>query len=130
MRSETELVTKYAEIKAKLDKLNEEKDEIRREIAEILHHENVNSKVMVDEYGTEWEPKYQKSSRKQVNYSLLLEEVGREKYDEIVNETTSTSLVIRKAPKKKKTKEEDITKSSPKEEEQDITKNIPKGSIE
>jgi len=128
--SESELVTRYAEIKAKLDRLTEEKDEIRKKIAEVLHYENVNSKIMVDEYGTEWEPKYQTSSRKQIDYNLLLAEVGQEKYNEIVKETSSTALVIRKAPKKKKTKEEDITRSSPKKVEQDITKNIPKGSIE
>jgi len=128
MKNEQELVTRHAEIKAKIDKLNEEKNEIRDELAEILHTDGVNDKIIEDEYGVEWKVAYQKSSRKTVDYSVLLEEVGSETYDDIVSSQEITSFVIKKAPKKKKSS--GLTKKAPKKTEKDTSKTPPKGKIE
>lgn len=127
--NETELITKHAEIKSKLDKLEKEKTEVREQIAQLLHDEGVNEKTIMDDYGTEWNPKYQNTTRKSTDYDLLLHYVGSEKYDEIVKGKTTTSLVIKKAPKKKK-KEKTVTSEAPNEIKEDITKTIPKGKIE
>jgi len=128
MKTEQELVTKHAEIKAKIDKLTEEKNEVRGKLAEILHYEGVNDKIIEDDYGVEWQVAYQISSRKKVNYSLLLEEVGSNIYDEIVTSNETTSFVVKKAPKKKKPT--NLTKKAPKKVERDTSKTPPKGKIE
>src|SRR6056297_3199375 len=108
---EIKLMTKYSEIKSKIDKLKKEQDDIREQIGYLLHQNNINEMIIMDEYGVEWKPQYQISKRKKVDYDLLLFEVGAEKYNDIVSENKITSLIIRKAPKKKKT---EITAKAPK----------------
>lgn len=128
MTNEHELVSRYSEVKQKIDKLNEERTEIRNELASILHSEDVNEKIIEDDYGTNWKVAYQKSSRRKVDYSLLLTELGEDKYDEIVESNEVVSFVVRKAPKTKVKK--DITDVPPKEiSKKSNGSQLPKGII-
>jgi len=126
MNTEQALLTKYTENKAKLDKLNDEKNEIRDRLAEILHVKGVNELIVEDDYGNKWKIGYQQANKKKVDYARLLEEGGQDFYNEIVEMNEITSFIIRKAPKKKK---DTLTAKAPKEIEKDATKTLPKGKI-
>jgi len=128
MKNEIELITRYAEIKNDIDNLNKEKNEIRDILAQILHDEETNSKIIKDEYGNKWKVTYQMLNRKKVNYSFLYDVVGSDIYDEIVTSEETTSFIIRKAPKKKS--ESKFTKEAPKKIKKDVSKEPPKGQIE
>lgn len=123
---ETKLITRYADIKSKIDSLKKEQDEIREQIGYFLHKKKVNEIILTDSYGVDWKPQYQNSKRKKVDYDLLLYEVGQKRYNEIISINEITALVIRKAPKRKKT---EVTSNAPKEIKEDIMKNVPKGKI-
>jgi len=126
MKTEQALLTKYTENKAKLDKLNDEKNEIRDRLAEILHIKGINEMIVEDDYANKWKIGYQQSNKKKVDYDRLLEEGGQDFYNEIVEINKVTSFIIRKAPKKKK---DTLTAKTPKKIEKDETKTLPKGKI-
>jgi len=126
MKTEQALLTKYTENKAKLDKLNDEKNEIRDRLAEILHMKGINEMIVEDDYANKWKIGYQQSNKKKVDYDRLLEEGGQDFYNEIVEINEVTSFIIRKAPKKKK---DTLTAKTPKKIEKDETKTLPKGKI-
>jgi len=126
MKTEQALLTKYTENKAKLDKLNDEKNEIRDRLAEILHIKGINEMIVEDDYANKWKIGYQQSNKKKVDYDRLLEEGGQDFYNEIVEINEVTSFIIRKAPKKKK---DTLTAKTPKKIEKDETKTLPKGKI-
>lgn len=128
MNAET-LITQYADIKANIDKLEEEKDKIRNEFARILHSLNTNEILVNDITGKEWKIGYSQTTRKSTNYDLLLATVGKDKFDDIVSTTTGTALIIKAAPKKKA---KSIINTPPKEiKEQDkhTMPGVPVGKI-
>jgi len=79
------------------------KAEIKEKIAIIMHQRKVNQLLLTDSEDQNWEIRYQSSNRKKVDYTALFNQVGHDVYNQIVTETPSTSLFIRKE-KVKKTK--------------------------
>jgi len=79
------------------------KAEIKEKIAIIMHQRKVNQLLLTDSEDQNWEIRYQSSNRKKVDYTVLFNQVGHDVYNQIVTETPSTSLFIRKE-KVKKTK--------------------------
>jgi len=111
MKQLDKLITKYSQVKSQATELDGILKDIRSDIADILHRDKVNEKIGEDADGILWKCIYQSTTRKQINYMALSEIVSdKSKYDEIVTQKTSVSLVIRKAPQNKKTK----TKVAPK----------------
>jgi len=122
----TYVITKLAEINSKIKTLEIEKEELRDEIKQYLYEEDADTAILTDKYGEEWKATYKEYTRKKVDYDILFYEIGEDKFNEIVSETNSVSLTIRKAPKKKKTPP--VPKSS--KTIVDTIHSIPKGKIE
>ena len=111
-----ELLTEYGNIKEqikafeeKIAPLNERKDEIIEKFAEYLHIEESREVLMEDTTGKMWKAYYRKG-QKIIDHALLLEYLGQEKYNKVVNQ--GEYIVIGNA-QKKKTKKESKTQKAP-----------------
>ena len=96
-----EMISQYKEIVQKAKELDEKKDLIRQQVAELLHQDQKNENAIKLENGENWFCGYQTTSRTNTDLKLLLEYVGPTKYNEIVTEKSSTFLTIRKLGKPK-----------------------------
>ncbi len=127
-----ELLTKWNKITEQEKIVKETKDMIKEEIGKIMHKKKINDLIETDDEKNNWSIKYQKSSRKNVNYELLEEQVSPEVFNDIVTITESTALVIRKT-KQKSVKNKDVVNTSPNPDELDVKeemfKKIPRGKI-
>lgn len=102
--TDSELMELHNLFKTEFNEIKEKISLIKEEFAERMHKKKVNE-LKISVYGIEFISKYQsKTTRSIDSYSALLEIVGDEQYSELVNEKLSTFIVIRKAPKKKKSK--------------------------
>lgn len=100
---DNELMELYTLFKTEFDETKEKLSLIKDEFAERLHSLNKESNI-IPVNDVNWKIAYQTTSRKKTNYIALLETVGNEEYNNIVTSKESTFLVIRKAPKTKKSK--------------------------
>lgn len=94
------LVKMHNIVQDQIKDLKEKADGIKEDVAKLMHDEAVNER-MVDVDGIKFRVFYQGRTNKKVDYDLLHETVGPHKYKEIVNESQSEFLSIRKAPKGK-----------------------------
>ncbi len=99
----SELMELYLLFKTDGNEIETKMSAIKDEFAERMHKLKSN-KLIIDVDGVGWQSAYQTTTRKKVDYSTLLEIVGNQQYEEIVQENKSTFITIRKAPKKKKSK--------------------------
>lgn len=90
----------YVDCKAKIKDLDKIAQDARELIANKMHEYEVNE-LIVDIDGIKYKCAYQNTTRKNVDFTILMEEVGPHKFNEIVNEKESTSLYIKTAPKEK-----------------------------
>lgn len=103
------LVKMHNLVQDQVKDLKEKADGIKEDIAKLMHEEQINEKI-VDVSGINFRIFYQGRTNKKVDYNLLHEVVGPHKYKEIVAESQSEFLSIRKAPAHKQTK---LTHNSP-----------------
>jgi hypothetical protein len=94
------LVKMHNIVQDQIKDLKEKADGIKEDVAKLMHEENTNDRI-VDVDGIKFRVFYQGRTNKKVDYTLLHETVGSHKYQEIVNESQSSFLSIRKAPKGK-----------------------------
>jgi hypothetical protein len=100
-----ELIGKYIENKSKENEFKSAGKEIANEVDEILHHIKKNSvKVYISAVNAEYEAKYIDRKGKKVDYVRLAEVLSDEMYNDVITETESTYLQIRKAAAKKSSK--------------------------
>jgi hypothetical protein len=111
-----EQIVRYKEIIQKISELEQQKDLIRQNVAELLHQDQKNEQIVELENKEFWFCGYQTTSRTSTDLKLLLEYVGPAKYNEIVTEKSSTFLTIRKSSKSKS--ESKLLKEKPVDEEQ------------
>jgi hypothetical protein len=129
-----DLLTKWKTLIDQEKLIKDTKDLVKEEIGKIMHKRKINECIEQDKNENNWSIKYQTSNRRSVDYDLLEEEVTPEVFNNIVNTTESTSLVIRKSKKKKK-KGKDLIHEAPKPIKDDsisvdeLFKKIPKGTI-
>jgi len=127
-----ELLTKWNKITEQEKIVKETKDMIKEEIGKIMHKKKINDLIETDDEKNNWSVKYQKSSRKNINYELLEEQISPDLFNDIVTITESTALVIRKT-KQKSVKNKDVVNTSPNPDELDVKeemfKKIPRGKI-
>lgn len=79
-------------------------NDIKEEVAKMLHDDQINEKIVELSNGEEWKGTYQTTSRTVTDLKALMEMVGPQRYDQIVSSKESTFLTIRKSGKKKKDK--------------------------
>lgn len=97
------LVKMHNLVQDQMKDLKEKADGIKEDIAKLMHEESVNEKI-VDVDSIKFRVFYQGRTNKKVDYNHLHEVVGSHKYKEIVTETQSSFLSIRKAPQSKQDK--------------------------
>ena len=97
------LVKMHNLVQDQIKDLKDKADGIKEDIAKLMHEESTNEKI-VDVEGIAFRCFYQGRTNKKVDYNLLHEVVGPHKYKEIVNESQSSFLSIRKAPQSKQSK--------------------------
>lgn len=121
-----EYVKHYISFSEKEKEIKQEKDQCKEPIAELMHTYSVNS-IMIEDENENYTIKCGFESRvnKKVDHIKLLNLIGQHAYDEIVSQTPSTTLVIRKQ-KSKKNDNYDLTKNSPKNKNHN---DIPTGII-
>ena len=98
-----ELIEQRKKLKLQIKQLSEADDDIKEEVAELMHLEKINEKKVLLEDGEEWTCKYKQTARPKTNYTLLQTMLTSEQYDEVVDTTPVEYLDIRKSPKKKAT---------------------------
>lgn len=82
--------------------LREKSDNIKEDIAKLMHEDQINEKITeVD--GIKFKICYQGRTNKSVDHNALIELVGPNKYNDIVKQSHSEFLSIRKAPKGQQT---------------------------
>lgn len=91
------LVKMHNIVQDQLKDLKEKADGIKEDIAKLMHEDNINEKL-VDVNSIKYRVFYQGRTNKKVDYNHLYEVVGPHKYKEIVTESQSEFLSIRKAP--------------------------------
>lgn len=97
------LVKMHNLVQDQIKDLKDKADGIKEDIAKLMHEESTNEKI-VDVEGIVFRCFYQGRTNKKVDYNLLHETVGSHKYQEIVKESQSSFLSIRKAPQSKQSK--------------------------
>jgi hypothetical protein len=97
------LVKMHNLVQDQMKDLKEKADDIKEDIAKMMHEDQINEKL-VDVDGIKFRTFYQGRTNKKVDYNLLYEVVGPHKYKEIVTESQSEFLSIRKAPAHKQDK--------------------------
>jgi hypothetical protein len=98
----------YARQKAEIEA---NMDSIKENVAEFLHADKLNEKIVELSSGERWIAKYQSQLRPKTNLVALMELIGPESYGEIVTQKEITFLTIRKATKEKK--ENSLTTAKP-----------------
>jgi len=100
---------KYREIFEKYRNFNKQKaeieanmDNIKEEVAKMLHEDQINEKIVELSNGEEWKGTYQTTSRTVTDLNALMEMIGPQRFGRVVSNKQSTFLTIRKAGKKKK----------------------------
>jgi hypothetical protein len=91
------LVKMHNIVQDQLKDLKEKADGIKEDIAKLMHQDKINEKL-VDVDSIKYRVFYQGRTNKKVDYNNLYETVGPHKYKEIVTESQSEFLSIRKAP--------------------------------
>lgn len=92
------LVKMYNIVQDQIKDLTEKSNDIKEDIAKLMHEDGVNEKITeVD--GINFKIFYQGRTNKKVDHDALINIVGANKYREIVSESHSEFLSIRKAPK-------------------------------
>jgi predicted phage-related endonuclease len=122
MNKAEELITQYADMKRKMDALEDTKDTLRNAFAKLLHEMKQNELIVNDDYGKSWKVAYQTTTRKSVNYDMLSVLLSKEDFDNVVSENISTGLIIKSAPKKK---DKSITQKAPVDIVENKNNNIP-----
>ncbi len=113
-RDDVSLMEFYVTLKNEKDLIDKKMKIIKEEFANRLHERKVNELLVeTDQFG-DWISKYQTTTRKNVDYTVMYERLGPHLYNEIVQENTTDFLTIRKAPKKKnsKTKKKPVEKTN------------------
>lgn len=96
------LVKMHNIVQDQIKDLKEKSDEIKEDIAKLMHEDQINEKIAeVD--GIKFKISYQGRTNKKVDHDALINLVGPNKYKEIVSESHSEFLSIRKAPKGQQT---------------------------
>lgn len=97
------LVKMHNIVQDQIKDLKDKADGIKEDIAKLMHEEATNEKI-VDVTGIKFRIFYQGRTNKKVDYNRLHEIVGSHQYQEIVKESQSEFLSIRKAPQSQQTK--------------------------
>ena len=106
------------EIEAKMDIIKEE-------VAQMLHRDKINEKIIELSNGEKWKGAYQTTVRTVTDLKALMEMIGPQRYNQIVSEKPSTFLTIRKSGKKKR--DDSLVNSKPVQDEEKPL--IPSGTI-
>ncbi len=106
------------EIEAKMDIIKEE-------VAQMLHRDKINEKIIELSNGETWKGAYQTTVRTVTDLKALMEMIGPQRYNQIVSEKPSTFLTIRKSGKKKR--DDSLVNSKPVQDEEKPL--IPSGTI-
>lgn len=96
------LVKMYNLVQDQINDLKEQVDNIKEDMAKLMHEDSVNEKlVTVDEI--KFRIFYQGRTSKKVDHDVLFNMLGPNKYQEVVTESHSEFLSVRKAPKGQQT---------------------------
>lgn len=90
--------------------LKAKSDGLKEDIAKLMHADQINEKI-IDVDGVKYKANYQGRTNKKINHAALINMIGQAQYSEIVTETRSEFLQIKKAPKGQQTS---ITNKAPK----------------
>ena len=93
---------KYRNFSRQKAEIEANMDNIKEEVAKMLHEDQINEKIVELSNGEEWKGTYQTTSRTVTDLKALMEMIGPQRYGQVVSNKESTFLTIRKAGKKKK----------------------------
>jgi len=105
----------YRLLNLQKNEIEEKMNIIKEEVAQMLHRDKINEKIIELSNGELWKGTYQTTTRTVTNLQALMEMIGPQRYNQIVEEKTSTFLTIRKSGKKKK--DESLVNTKPVEDE-------------
>jgi hypothetical protein len=94
------LIKQYMDLRDQEKEFKQKKDEIREQIASLMHDEGVCDK-MLEIDGKEYLCTYQGRETLKCNYDALLETVGQNVFNQLVSKNESVTLYIKEAPKGK-----------------------------
>ena len=116
---------KYRIFSKQKSEIEDSMNSIKEEVAQMLHEDKMNEKIIKLQDGEEWKATYQSKTTTTTDLKALMEMLGPQRYGEVVGEKISTFLVIKKAGKKKR--DDSLTSSKPVDEKYNM--NIPTGTI-
>ena len=105
-----EIMGEYSSLKTQKKIIEDRLEAIKENIEDLMHRDGRNEISVDSQDGKMWNCKYQESTRKKVDYTVLRDIVSDQDYNMIVSESFSESLVIRES---KSTKPKKIKRGAP-----------------